>query len=211
MEYVFTFLEGIASFISPCLLPMVPIYLAYFAGKEEKQTSKVVQNAIGFVLGFTMIFVILAIFASGLGKLVSNNMQYIKWVFGVIMILFGLNYMEIFNFKIVNKMNSFKINVQNMNFIKSIFFGILFSITWTPCIGTFLSSALSLVAKQQQFFKGILLMLVYSIGLGIPFVISAILIEKLKGFFEVIKRNFKIVRKISGIILLGMGIYMIFF
>ncbi len=211
MEYVFTFLEGIASFISPCLLPMVPIYLAYFAGKEEKQTSKVVQNAIGFVLGFTMIFVILAIFASGLGKLVSNNMQYIKWVFGVIMILFGLNYMEIFNFKIVNKMNSFKINVQNMNFIKSIFFGILFSITWTPCIGTFLSSALLLVAKQQQFFKGILLMLVYSIGLGIPFVISAILIEKLKGFFEVIKRNFKIVRKISGIILLGMGIYMIFF
>lgn len=211
MEYVFTFLEGIASFISPCLLPMVPIYLAYFAGKEEKQTSKVVQNAIGFVLGFTMIFVILAIFASGLGKLVSNNMQYIKWVFGVIMILFGLNYMEIFNFKIVNKMNSFKINVQNMNFIKSIFFGILFSITWTPCIGTFLSSALLLVAKQQQFFKGILLMLVYSIGLGIPFIISAILIEKLKGFFEVIKRNFKIVRKISGIILLGMGIYMIFF
>lgn len=211
MEYVFTFLEGIASFISPCLLPMVPIYLAYFAGKQEKQTSKVVQNAIGFVLGFTMIFVILAIFASGLGKLVSNNMQYIKWVFGVIMILFGLNYMEIFNFKIVNKMNSFKINVQNMNFIKSIFFGILFSITWTPCIGTFLSSALLLVAKQQQFFKGILLMLVYSIGLGIPFVISAILIEKLKGFFEVIKRNFKIVRKISGIILLGMGIYMIFF
>lgn len=211
MEYVFTFLEGIASFISPCLLPMVPIYLAYFAGKEEKQTSKVVQNAIGFVLGFTMIFVILAIFASGLGKLVSNNMQYIKWVFGVIMILFGLNYMEIFNFKIVNKMNNFKINVQNMNFIKSIFFGILFSITWTPCIGTFLSSALLLVAKQQQFFKGILLMLVYSIGLGIPFIISAILIEKLKGFFEVIKRNFKIVRKISGIILLGMGIYMIFF
>ena len=171
MEYVFTFLEGIASFISPCLLPMVPIYLAYFAGKEEKQTSKVVQNAIGFVLGFTMIFVILAIFASGLGKLVSNNMQYIKWVFGVIMILFGLNYMEIFNFKIVNKMNSFKINVQNMNFIKSIFFGILFSITWKPCIGTFLGSALLLVAKQQQFFKGILLMLVYSIGLGIPFVI----------------------------------------
>lgn len=211
MEYIFTFLEGIASFISPCLLPMIPIYLAYFAGKEVKKTSKVVQNAIGFVFGFTMIFVILAIFASGLGKLVSKNMRYIKWIFGGIMILFGLNYMEILNFKFVNKMNKFKINVQDLNFMKSVFFGILFSITWTPCIGTFLSSALLLVAKQQQFFKGILLMLVYSVGLGIPFIISAMLIEKLKGFFDVIKKNFKIVRKISGAILIGMGIYMIFF
>lgn len=211
MEYVFTFLEGIASFISPCLLPMVPIYLAYFAGKDEKQTSKTLQNAIGFVLGFTIIFILLAIFASGFGKLISNTMQYIKWGFGILMILLGLNYMEIINFKFANKMNTFKINAQNLNFAKSILFGILFSITWTPCIGTFLSSALLLVAKQQEFSKGILLMLIYSIGLGIPFIISAILIEKLKGFFDIIKKNFNIIKKISGIILIIMGIYMIFF
>ena len=211
MEYVFTFLEGIASFISPCLLPMVPIYLAYFAGKDEKQISKTLQNAIGFVLGFTIIFILLAIFASGFGKLINNTMQYIKWVFGSIMILLGLNYMEILKLKFVNKMSTFKINAQNLNFTKSILFGILFSITWTPCIGTFLSSALLLVAKQQHFFKGTLLMLIYSIGLGIPFIISAILIEKLKGFFDIIKKNFNIVRKISGIILIIMGIYMIFF
>lgn len=211
MEYVFTFLEGIASFISPCLLPMVPIYLAYFAGKDEKQISKTLQNAIGFVLGFTIIFILLAIFASGFGKLINNIMQYIKWIFGSIMILLGLNYMEILKLRFVNKMSTFKINAQNLNFTKSILFGILFSITWTPCIGTFLSSALLLVAKQQHFFKGILLMLIYSIGLGIPFIISAILIEKLKGFFDIIKKNFNIVRKISGIILIIMGIYMIFF
>lgn len=211
MEYVFTFLEGIASFISPCLLPMVPIYLAYFAGKDEKQISKTLQNAIGFVLGFTIIFILLAIFASGFGKLINNHMKYIKLAFGIIMILFGLNYMEIIKFKFVNKTNNFKINAQNLNFTKSILFGILFSITWTPCIGTFLSSALLLVAKQQQFLKGILLMLIYSIGLGIPFIISAILIEKLKGFFDIIKKNFNIVKKISGIILIFMGIYMICF
>ena len=90
-------------------------------------------------------------------------------------------------------------------------FGILFSISWTPCIGTFLSSALLLIAKEQEVIKGIILMLLYSIGLGIPFVISAGLIEKLKEVFDFIKKNYKKVKIISGLILIGMGIYMIFF
>ena len=89
-------------------------------------------------------------------------------------------------------------------------FGILFSISWTPCIGTFLSSALLLIAKQQDMMKGILLMIVYSIGLGIPFIVSVVLIEKLKEMFNFIKKHYNIIKKISGIILIIMGIYMIF-
>lgn len=211
MEYIFTFLEGIASFISPCILPMLPIYISYFVGKEEKKTSKAVINSIGFVLGFTIVFLILSIFASQLGTLVSQYIKYIKIIFGIIIILLGLSYMEIIKTKFLNKGNQIKADTKNLNFIKSLVFGILFSISWTPCIGTFLSAALLLIAKQQDMVRGITLMIVYSIGLGIPFIISAVLIEKLREIFNFIKKNYNIIKKISGMILVIMGIYMIFF
>ena len=208
MEFLFTFIEGFASFISPCLLPMIPIYISYFAGKDDKKISKTLINACGFVLGFTAVFILLAIFASELGIILSENIKYIKIIFGIIIIILGLNYMDVLNINFLNKINIKKANSKNLNFIKSFIFGILFSISWTPCIGTFLSSALLMVAKEQEMIKGILLMLAYSIGLGIPFIISAILIEKLKEVFNFIKNNYKIVKKISGVILILMGIYM---
>ena len=211
MDYIFTFLEGLASFISPCLLPMLPIYISYFVGENDKKTSKAVINALGFVLGFSTIFLILSIFASQLGIIISNNIKYIKIIFGIIIILFGLNYMEILQIRFLNKAKEIKNNVKDLTFIKAVIFGILFSISWTPCIGTFLSSALLLVAKQQNMLEGIFLMIVYCIGLGIPFVISVLLIEKLKEMFNFIKRNYNIIKKISGIILIVMGIYIIFF
>ena len=211
MDYIFTFLEGVASFISPCLLPMLPIYISYFVGENDKKTSKAVINALGFVLGFSTIFLILSIFASQLGIIISNNIKYIKIIFGIIIILFGLNYMEILRIKFLNKSKEIKNNVKDLTFIKAVIFGILFSISWTPCIGTFLSSALLLVAKQQNMLEGIFLMIVYCIGLGIPFVISVLLIEKLKEMFNFIKKNYNIIKKISGIILIIMGIYIIFF
>ena len=181
MEYLLTFIEGIASFISPCLLPMIPIYISYFVGKDEKKTNKAVINSIGFVCGFSIVFLVLSIFASSFGVFVSEYIKYIKIVFGIIIILLGLNYMEILNLKIINKSRVMNKNAKDLNFIKSVLFGIFFSISWTPCIGTFLSSALLLIAKQQDILKGIVLMLLYSIGLGIPFVISVVLIEKLKS------------------------------
>lgn len=211
MDYLFTFIEGIASFISPCLLPMLPIYISYFIGKDEKKTSKTILNSVGFVLGFTIIFLILSIFASQLGTLISTSIKYIKIFFGIVIIVLGLNYMEILKIKLLNKTNMKTSNIENLNFAKSIIFGMLFSISWTPCIGTFLSSALLLIAKQQDMLKGILLMLVYSIGLGIPFILSAVLIEKLKEIFNFIKKHYDIIKKISGIILIIMGIYTIFF
>ena len=122
MDYLFTFIEGIASFISPCLLPMLPIYISYFIGKNEKKTSKTVLNAVGFVLGFTIIFLILSIFASQLGTLVSTSIRYIKIFFGIVIIILGLNYMEIFKIKLLNKTNMKKSNIENLNFVKSIIF-----------------------------------------------------------------------------------------
>lgn len=211
MEYLLIFLEGIASFISPCLLPMLPIYIAYFTGEKENNLKRAFLNSVGFVIGFTIVFLILSIFASQLGGFISQNMRYFKIVFGILIILFGLNYMEVFKINILNKTNNMKFDTKNMNFIKAVLFGLVFSISWTPCIGTFLSSALLLIAKNQDMVKGIILILIYSIGLGIPFIVSTLLIEKLKGIFNFIKKNYGIIRKVSGILLIAMGIYTIFF
>ena len=210
MDYILIFLEGIASFISPCLLPMVPIYISYFIG-ENNDNKKVILNSVGFVLGFTTVFLILSIFASSLGTILSSNIKYIKILFGIVIILFGLNYMGVLKIGFLNKTKSKNMDMKNFNFFKAMLFGILFSISWTPCIGTFLSSALLLIAKGQDMLKGIIMMLLYSIGLGIPFIISAILIEKLKKVFDFIKKHYDIIKKISGIILIVAGIYIILF
>ena len=211
MEYLLTFLEGLASFISPCLLPMLPIYISYFMGEEETGKKKAIINSIEFVLGFTLVFLSLSIFASTIGHFISAYTKYIKFIFGIIIIILGLNYMEILKLKFLNKTKGINMKKKNLNFVKACLFGILFSISWTPCIGTFLSSALLLIAKEQDVLKGIVLMLIYSIGLGIPFIISVLLIEKLKEVFDFIKKNYKKVKIISGLILIAMGIYMMFF
>lgn len=209
MDYIFTFLEGIASFISPCILPMLPIYISYFLGKENKSTKKAIINSVAFTLGFTTVFVILSIFASQISIIFGNRLKYIKILFGIIVILLGLNYTGILRLNFINKSSNINYKAKDLNFIKSLLFGAVFAVSWTPCIGTFLSSALLLVAKQNSMARGILLILVYSLGLGIPFVVSTIFIEKLKDLFTVIKKNYKIIKIICGIILILMGIYMI--
>ena len=219
MDYILTFIEGFASFISPCMLPMIPIYLSYFIGEKDnneeidknKQSGKVVLNSIGFVLGFTIIFLILSIFANSIGVILTKNIKYIEIFFGIVIIILGLNYMEILKFSFLNKTKMMSINKNNFNFIKAVIFGILFSISWTPCIGTFLSSALLLVAQKDSIVEGLIMMLLYSIGMGIPFIISAIFIDKLKSTFDFIKKHYNIIKKISGIILILSGIYTIFF
>lgn len=210
MEFLFTFLEGIASFISPCVLPMLPIYISYFAGKEDSKTSRALLNSIGFVIGNTIIFILFAIIASYAGALALRIQKYIKILFGVVIIILGLNYMRIFKIKFLNKEIRINKKIDDFTFFKTILFGMMFSISWTPCIGSFLGSALLLIANKQNILQGILLMLVYSIGFGIPFIISAVLIEKLKNFYNLIKKNYKTIKIISGIILIVMGVYVIF-
>ena len=210
MEFLFTFLEGIASFISPCVLPMLPIYISYFAGKEDSKTSRALLNSIGFVIGNTIIFILFAIIASYAGALALGIQKYIKILFGVVIIILGLNYMGILKIKFLNKENRIKKKIDDFTFFKTILFGMMFSISWTPCIGSFLGSALLLLANKQNILQGILLMLVYSIGFGIPFIISAVLIEKLKNFYNLIKKNYKIIKIISGVLLIVMGVYVIF-
>ena len=202
-------IEGIITFISPCLLPMVPIYITYIVGDNKEDKGRAIFNSVGFVIGFTIVFMLLAVFASILGRYVSEYMHIIKIIFGIIMILFGLNFMEVINLKFLNLSNNIKIKTNGIGFLKAMLFGILFSITWTPCVGSLLGTALMMVAKQGEILKGVIMLLIYSIGLGIPFIICAVLIDKLKSKFEFIKKHYNIIRNVSGLFLIMLGVYTI--
>lgn len=206
MEYMFIFLEGIASFISPCVMPMLPIYFSYLTGGD---TKKGIKNTLGFIIGFSIIFIVLGIFSSSLGLLVTKYMNIIKMIFGLVIIILGLNYMEMLKLNQMNKFNAVKIDLSNLGFLKAILFGIMFAITWTPCVGTFLASALMLVAEKGELLYGIKLLVTYSLGLAIPFMVSAIILDKAKKTFKWVKEHYNVIKKISGILLIILGFYMI--
>ena len=210
MEYIMSFLEGIITFISPCLLPMLPIYISYFAGGEiANNKGQTIKNAIGFILGFTIVFVLLGTFASSIGVVLKQYSQILQIIFGSIMILFGLNFIGVVNIKILNNTSGMKVKTKDLKFISSLVLGIIFSITWTPCVGTFLGSALMLAAIANHIIEGAIMLLCFSLGLAIPFLISAFLIHKLKTAFDFIKTHYEIINKICGIFLIAIGILMI--
>ena len=207
MQYLLSFLEGIITFISPCLLPMLPIYVSYFAGGGEKSTGRTLKNALGFVLGFTVVFICLGAFAGTLGGLLWKYRTVLNVVTGLVVVFFGLNYLGVFKFNIFRGLGG-SMGEKELGFFSSFAFGLVFSIGWTPCVGAFLGSALMLASQQGTALKGILLLLVYSAGLGIPFVVSALLIDKLKGAFGFIKRNYKIINIVCGSLLIAVGVLM---
>ena len=207
MQYLISFLEGIITFISPCLLPMLPIYISYFAGGDTKNTKKTLTTALGFVLGFTVIFIALGALAGTLGSFLKEYQTVVNIISGFIVILFGLNYLGILKINLFQG-NRKNINTDNMNFFSAVLFGIIFSIGWTPCVGAFLGSALMLASQQGQVLTGMLMLLSYSLGLGIPFILSAVLIQKLKTTFDFIKSNYRIINTVSGIFLIIVGIMM---
>lgn len=206
MQYFISFLEGIITFISPCLLPMIPLYISYFAGGKERNTKKTVKNALGFILGFTIVFVLMGALAGTFGRLLNEYKTIVDIVTGLIVIFFGLNFLGVF------KLNLFKgakkVKTDNLGFFSSLVFGFVFSIGWTPCVGAFLGSALMLAASQGHVIEGIVMLLLYSLGLGIPFFVSAILIDKLRGAFTFIKKHYKVINTVCGCLLVVIGLLM---
>ena len=210
MDYILTFLEGIVSFISPCMLPMLPVYISYFAGQSKDETGKrpkMIFKVIAFVVGFTVVFTALGLFSGTLGKLLSRYQTVVNIVSGIIVILFGLSYLGVFRIPFFKGMNKgYKITGIASAFL----FGAIYSISLTPCVGAFLGSALMLASSAGGALKGAALLLIYSLGLGIPFIFSAVLLEKLSGAFTFIKKHYKIINLISGIALIVIGILMAF-
>ena len=206
MLYFITFLEGVITFTSPCLLPMLPIYFSYFAGNGERNIKKVIKNALGFILGFTVVFIAMGALAGLIGSFLAKYDTVIDIITGLIVVLFGLSFIGVFELSIFKGIKGG--NTNNLGFFSSIIFGVVFSIGWTPCIGACLGTALSQAANKGTMLDGIFLLLAYSLGLAIPLLISAILIDRLKGAFNFIKRNYKIINTISGILLIILGILM---
>ena len=207
MQYIISFLEGIITFISPCLLPMLPIYISYFAGGGERSTAKTLKAAFGFVTGFTVIFVAMGALAGTVGSFLKEHQTAVNIVSGAIVVFFGLNFLGVLKFNLFHGSRK-NVNTENMGFFSAFVFGFVFSIGWTPCVGAFLGSALMLASQQGHVVDGMLMLLAYSLGLGIPFILSAVLIDKLKSAFNWIKRNYKVINIICGCLLILIGILM---
>ena len=207
MQYVISFLEGVVTFISPCLLPMLPIYISYFAGGGERSVKKTLSGALGFVTGFTIVFVALGALAGTLGGLLKEYQTAVNIVSGLIVIFFGLNFLGVFKLNLFKGSNH-KVNMKNMGFFSAMLFGIIFSVSWTPCVGAFLGSALMLASQQGRVGEGVVMLLVYSLGLGIPFVLSAVLIDYLKSAFNWIKKHYKVINIVCGVLLILVGVLM---
>ncbi|MCL1991326.1 MAG: cytochrome c biogenesis protein CcdA [Spirochaetes bacterium] len=206
MQFALSFLEGLITFISPCLLPLLPLYVSYFAaGKADKRTSLV--NASGFVAGFTLVFVALGAFAGTLGRLLVQYAAAVNIATGLVVIALGLNFIGLIKI-LPLPARDMKVNVENLNFFSAAGFGAVFSISWTPCAGAFLGAALMRASMQGGLLDGALLLLVYSLGLGIPFIASAVLIDKLKDAFDFIKRHYGVIKVVSGSMLIVMGLLM---
>ena len=206
MQYIIAFLEGIITFLSPCLLPMLPIYISYFAGGGERSNKKSLKTALGFVLGFTIIFVAMGALAGTLGSFLTKYQTIVNIVSGLIVIFFGLNFLGVIRLNLFK--GSAQLQTGELGFFSSFLFGVIFSVGWTPCVGAFLGSALMLASQQGHVLEGTLMLLSYSLGLGIPFFLSAILLDQLKGAFSFIKRHYTLINRICGGLLILIGILM---
>ena len=207
MQYVISFLEGIITFLSPCLLPMLPIYISYFAGGGERSSKKTLKTALGFVVGFTIVFVAMGALAGTLGSFLTKYQTAVNIVSGLIVVLFGLTYMGVLHLNFF-KGEGASMEKDNLDFFSALVFGMVFSIGWTPCVGVFLGSALMLASQQGHAVEGMLMLLAYSLGLGVPFLFSAVLIDRLKGAFNWVKAHYKQVNLVCGALLVAVGVLM---
>jgi len=204
MTYLITFLEGVISFISPCMLPMLPIYVSYFAAGDG-ESRRVLPRALAFVLGFTVVFSLLGLLAGTLGSWLGRYRAAVNIVCGVIVAALGLGYLEVLPLPFFRGMAAGR---QVTGIASAFVFGLIYSVSLTPCVGAFLGSALMLASASGTAAQGLGLLVVYSLGLGVPFVLSAALLKQLESAFGAIKAHYKIINLICGIFLIFVGILM---
>lgn len=213
VTFITTFVEGMASFLSPCIVPMLPVFVLYFSGgtnpNEKPSTKSLIIKVLSFVLGFSIMFTLLGAFASSLGSFLSIRNTGTRIVSGGIIMLFGLMFTGLIPspFHLINtNVNTTKNMNKKLNALSALFFGIVFAITYSPCIGPFLGAALIQASQAGHVIKGSLLLLFYSIGLGVPFFIAAMFLERIKGSLNFIKKHLDKINIISGILLFILGL-----
>ncbi len=205
MNFVMTFLEGLASFISPCILPLLPVYLLYFAGGESAAKKRTLLGACAFAFGFSLVFIALGVFAGTLGALLSAHRPFVSAACGALIVLFGLSYLGLFRLPFSG---SAAHKPPAPTFVGAFVFGLAYAVSLTPCVGVFLGAALATAAQGASVLKGAALLATYALGLAIPFILSALFIDKLKGVIMGIKKHYKVINPICGALLLLFGVGM---
>ena len=205
------FLAGLVSFLSPCVLPLIPGYISYISGTSFDKLVKgeknfVVIKTIFFTLGFSFVFIAFGSTASFIGKIFLTNSNILRIIAGIFIIFFSLQLLGIINLKFMNKDIRIFTNQYNHNLTFPCLVGAAFGFGWTPCIGPILGSILALAAIEENISKSMLLLSFYSLGLAIPFIISGVLIDKFLFFSKSFKKYISTVTKVGGTILLLTGI-----
>ena len=205
------FLAGLISFLSPCVLPLIPGYICYISGTSlekliEKKNNLIFIKTVFFSLGFSFVFISLGLTASFLGNFFLDNSDILRIIASIIIIFFSLQLMSIVNFKFMNQDIKIINYQKNQNLAFPLIAGAAFAFGWTPCIGPILGSILTLAAIEENFSRAILLLSFYSLGLAIPFVVSGVLIHKFIFFSKSFRKYLSAVTKVGGFILLLTGI-----
>jgi cytochrome c-type biogenesis protein len=212
------FTAGVISFISPCVLPLIPGYLSFISGvsveemksgdKRSEALRKVSVNTIFFVLGFSVVFVALGASATFIGEFLLSKLSLFNKIAGVIIVILGLHIMGIFRISFLNYEKRFHATSKPLGPLGAFVVGLAFAFGWTPCIGPILGGILLLASNQDTMGKGIVLLSSYSLGLGIPFFITAVSFNTFLGVFGWVKKHFRTVEIISGLLLVVIGVLM---
>tara|TARA_B100001027_G_C16263417_1_gene330674 strand:- start:666 stop:1373 length:708 start_codon:yes stop_codon:yes gene_type:complete len=208
-EIIIAFGAGLISFLSPCVLPLIPGYISYISGSSISQLIEKKDinlfPIILFTVGFSLVFIIFGAASTFLGQILLENSYELRIIAGFVIIILSLHIIGLINIKFLNYEKRIQTNT-NTNFLSPIFIGMAFAFGWTPCIGPILGSILALAATEATINKGVILLSSYSLGLAIPFILSGYLIQKFLIFSKNFKKNIGLVSKIGGIILLITGI-----
>ena len=204
MRYVLTFLEGVLSFLSPCMLPLLPVYLSFFAGGADRRKAKFLRIA-AFIAGFTLSFMGLGLLFSALGAFLARWQRAVEIAGGAFMIAAGLSFLDVIPLPFFRGVSG-KYPVTGV--LSAFCFGLLYPLELTPCVGAFLGSALALAAVSGSALQGILLLFVYAMGLGIPFLLSALIMSHLDALFAGVKSHYAVINRICGGLLIVMGLLM---
>ena len=205
------FLAGLVSFLSPCVLPLIPGYICYISGTslekiQEKKRNLIVTKTIFFTLGFSFVFIALGSTATFIGQFFLANSNILRIIAGIIIVVFSFQLIGFINFNFMNKDIKIFTDQYNKNLIFPFIVGVAFGFGWTPCIGPILGSIITLAALEENIARGTLLLTFYSLGLAIPFIISGVLIDKFLLFSKNIRKYLSNITKIGGFILLLTGV-----
>ena len=215
ISYFYVVLAGLLSFLSPCVLPIVPGYLCFMAGTnldklkvdhDNKTKKKVLKFSLSFVLGFSTVFVILGASATLLSSVVYEYLDYLRIAGGIIIIIFGIHFMQVIQIPFLNREMRYQIENYRPGIIGSYVVGLSFAFGWTPCIGPILGSVLSIAASSETITFGVILLMLYSAGLGVPFLLSAYAINGFMKFLSKIRNYIRSIEIFTGLLLIIFGI-----